>query len=193
VAGVLLSILFMSHLLQPLRLKLPAAFGFCLAVLAGLLCLCTSAGAQTVLNNKTLLGQSPAELQPRLGLQAVRSPRRLSSGATGSARLADAVCEGLHFEETFFFAHQKLQQMDLVLYDVGAEAADNAQALLMQSLRAELGLELASFGAAPVGLPASASWVSGDADVILFRFGHPDRPGLRLVIRQRQLVNAEEL
>jgi hypothetical protein len=193
-SGVLSNILpYRFRLLKPPRSKATVTFGFCLATIAGALCLCTGADAQTVLDNTALLGQSASELQPRLGLQAVRSPRRLSSGAVDSGRLVDAVCEGLHFEETFFFARQKLQQMELVLTDFSAQATDKAQAMLMQTLRAELGPELASFGAIPIGPADSASWVSGDADVMLFRFGRPDHPSLRLVIRQRELVNAEEL
>ena len=100
--------------------------------------------------------------------------------------MADALCEGAHFEQTLFFAHQKLTQMDLVLISPGAEdAVSRIQAALLQSLRARLGPELAAGD--------SASWVSADADVMLFRSGRPDHPSLRVVIKQRQLVDAGEL
>src|SRR6478752_2169056 len=85
-------------------------------LLAGLLWLSSSAWAHTVLDNTALLGMSHEQVAASLAnAQPVRSPRRLSSGALGSLRVADALCEGAHFEQTLFFAHQKLAQMDLVL------------------------------------------------------------------------------
>jgi hypothetical protein len=130
--------------------------------------------------------------------QAVRAPRRLSSGALGLLRVPDALCEGSHFEQTLFFAHQKLAQMDLVLLNpASGPGSEDAMArlheTLLQSLRARLGPELAAFGAAPGALADSASWVSADADVMLFRSGRPEHPSLRLVIKQRQLADAGEL
>lgn len=156
-------------------------------LLAGLLWLSSSAWAHTVLDNTALLGMSHEQVAASLAnAQPVRSPRRLSSGALGSLRVADALCEGAHFEQTLFFAHQKLTQMDLVLISPGAEdAVSRIQAALLQSLRARLGPELAAGD--------SASWVSADADVMLFRSGRPDHPSLRVVIKQRQLVDAGEL
>lgn len=156
-------------------------------LLAGALCLCSSAWSHTVLENAALLGISPEQAVSTLaGAQPVRSPRRLSSGALGSLRVPDALCEGAHFEQTLFFAHQKLTQMDLVLISPGAEdAVSRIQAALLQSLRARLGSELAAGD--------SASWVSADADVMLFRSGRPDHPSLRVIIKQRQLVDAGEL
>jgi len=156
-------------------------------LLAGLLWLSSSAWAYTVLDNTALLGMSHEQVAASLAnAQPVRSPRRLSSGALGSLRVADALCEGAHFEQTLFFAHQKLTQMDLVLISPGAEdAVSRIQAALLQSLRARLGPELAAGD--------SASWVSADADVMLFRSGRPDHPSLRVVIKQRQLVDAGEL
>ncbi len=157
------------------------------------------AWSQTVLENAALLGMSRQDLAPALpDARPVRSPRRLSSGAAGLLRVADAVCEGEHFEQTLYFSRQTLQQMDLVLRNpasgAGAqEAVSKTQGLLMQSLRAQLGPELAAFGAAPGAMAQTASWVSGAADVMLFRSGRPDHPTLRMVIRQRQLVDASEL
>ncbi|WP_411881362.1 hypothetical protein [Polaromonas sp. YR568] len=160
-------------------------------LLAGALCLCSSAWSRTVLENAALLGMSHEQVAASLAdAQPVRSPRRLSSGALGSLRVPDALCESAHFEQTLFFTHEKLAQMDLVLLNPasgpGAEAAmARIQADLLQSLRARLGPELAAGD--------SASWVSADADVMLFRTGRPDHPSLRVVIKQRQLVDAGEL
>jgi hypothetical protein len=156
-------------------------------LLAGVLWLSSSAWSHTVLENAALLGMSHEQVAASLAdAQPVRSPRRLSSGALGSLRVTDALCEGAHFEQTLFFAHQKLTQMDLVLISPSAEdAVSRIQAALLQSLRARLGPELAAGD--------SASWVSADTDVMLFRSGRSDHPSLRVVIKQRQLVDAGEL
>lgn len=102
------------------------------------------------------------------------------------------------FEETYFFARQKLTQLELVLLDTGAgagadQAVTDAQRALLTTLRAELGPELAAFGVPAQTLTDTASWVVGDADVMLFRSGRPGAPTLRVVIRQRQLVDASQL
>ena len=160
-------------------------------LLAGLLWLSASAWSHTVLENTALLGMSPEQVTSILAdAQPVRSPRRLPSGALGSLRVADALCEGAHFEQTLFFAHQKLAQMDLILLNPASgpgaeEALTRMQTALLQSLRARLGSELAAGD--------SASWVSADADVMLFRSGRPEHPSLRVVIKLRQLVDAGEL
>jgi hypothetical protein len=166
---------------------------------AGALCLCSSAWSGTVLDNRALLGMSLEEVTAIVAdAQPVRSPRRLPSGALGSLRVPDALCEGAHFEQTLFFARQKLTQMDLVLLNPASgpgaeEALAQAQAALLQSLRAKLGPELAAFGATPGAVADTASWVSADADVMLFRSGRPGHSSLRVVIKQRQLVDAGEL
>ena len=157
--------------------------------------MCSSAWSHTVLENTALLGMSPEQVAASLpDAEPVRSPRRLPSGALGSLRVPDALCEGAHFEQTLFFAHQKLARMDFVLLNPASgpgaeEALAKAQAALLQSLRAKLGPELAAFGAAA----DSASWAGADAEVMLFRSGRPGHPSLRVVIRQRQLVDAGEL
>ena len=187
---------FPSHLLS-VR-SLPTGLGLPLLLSLALVA-ASPARARTVLENAALLGMSRQQLAPVLpDARPVSSPRRLSSGASGLLRVADAVCEGSHFVQTLFFLHQALQQMDLVLLDPasgpGAEAAvTKTQAFLVQSLRARLGPELAAFGAAPDGVAQTASWVSAGADVMLFRSGRPDHPALRMVIRRRLLVNANEL
>ena len=61
------------------------------------------------------------------------------------------------------------------------------------ALRAQFGAELASSASTPELVMDTASWVTGSADVVLFRSGKPDHSTLRLVIRQRQLVDAGEL
>ena len=151
---------------------------------------CSAASAQAVLDNTALLGMTAGELASRLPpTQAVRPSRRLSSGAVGSLRVPDALYEGLHFEQTLYMAHQKLQQTDLVM---ASPAPDQVMALL-QSLRRQLGAELASSYSTPDAVIDTATWVSGDADVMLFYSALPERPSVRLVIRQRQLRNAGEL
>lgn len=151
---------------------------------------CGAAQAQAVLDNAGLLGLSAGELAARLpAIQTVHSPRRLSSGALGSLRVADAVYDGLHFEQTLYLAHQKLQQTDLVLSNPEPGQVD----ALVQSLRARLGPELASSFSASDAVIATASWVSGEADITLFHAAPPARPSGRLVIKQRQLRDASEL
>jgi hypothetical protein len=161
--------------------------------------LCASAWSQTVLENAALLGMSREQVSAIVAdTQPVRAPRRLSSGALGLLRVPDALCEGAHFEQTLFFAHQKLAQMDLVLLKPGSgpgseEVMAEAHKALLQSLRARLGPELAAFGAVPGALADTASWVSADTDVMLFRSGRAEHASLRLVIKQRQLADAAEL
>jgi hypothetical protein len=151
---------------------------------------CSAASAQALLDNTALLGMTAGELASRLPpTQAVRPSRRLSSGAVGSLRVPDALYEGLHFEQTLYMAHQKLQQTDLVM---ASPAPDQVMALL-QSLRRQLGAELASSYSTPDAVIDTATWVSGDADVMLFYSALPERPSVRLVIRQRQLRDAGEL
>jgi hypothetical protein len=161
--------------------------------------LCPVAWAHTVLENAALLGMGREQVASALpDAQAVRAPRRLSSGALGSLRVADAQCEGSHFEQTLYFNHQKLAQMELVLLNPASgpgseDTMAHVHEALLQSLRARLGPELAAFGAAPGAVADTASWVSADADVMLFRSGRPEHPSLRVVIKQRQLVDAGEL
>lgn len=153
-------------------------------------CTCSATAAQGVLDNIGLLGMTSGELASRLPpMQTVRPARRLSSGAVGSLRVPDVAYEGLHFEQTLYLAHQKLRQTDLVMADPAPEQI----AALVQSLRAQLGRELASSFATPEAVVETASWVSGDADVTLLRSTQAGQPGARLVIRQRQLRDASEL
>ena len=141
--------------------------------------------------------------------QPVHSPRRLSSGAVGSLRVPDVLCEGMHFQQTLYFAHQTLEQMELVLLSPAAATATaattgtgtgNAEAAtaatfaaLVQSLRKELGPELATFASSPEIMTDTVSWVSAGADVKLFRFGTSEHPGVRLVVKQQRLADASEL
>lgn len=152
--------------------------------------LCSAAGAQGVLDNTALLGMTPGELSSRLPpMQALRSARRLSSGAVGSLRVPDALYDGLHFEQTLYMAHQKLQQTDLVM---ASPAPDQVTALL-QSLRRQLGAELASSYSTTDAVIDTATWVSKDVDVMLFYSATSERPSVQLVIKQRQLRDAGEL
>lgn len=192
-----------SGCLFPSSFSLPRALRFRLPVLlAGALWACASAWSQTVLDNAALLGMSRQQVMPALvNAQPVRSPRRLSSGAVGSLRVPDALCEGLHFQQTLYFAHQTLDQMELVLLNpaagMGASNAEAATAAtfaaLVQSLRKELGPELATFASSPEIMADTVSWVSAGADVTLLRSGTLEHPGVRLVIRRQRLVDASEL
>lgn len=149
-----------------------------------------AAWSQTVTASVGLLGMRQDQLQTSLaGVQAVRSPQRLSSGAVGALRVPNALFERRHFDETLFFAHQKLVQMHLLPINSGTTVYTD----LAQSLRSQLGPELASSSSTAYWLMDTASWVSGDADVMLFRSGKPDHPVVRLVIKQRQLADASAL
>lgn len=187
--------------LLPPSFSLPRTWRFRLPVLlAGALWVHANAWSQTVLDNAALLGMRRQQVVLAVpGAQPVRSPRRLASGSAGSWRVTDALCEGLHFQQTLYFADQTLEQMELVLINpvVDASNADAATAAafaaLVQSLRKELGPELATFAASPEIMADTVSWVSAGADVKLFRFGTRQHPGVRLVIRQQRLVDASEL
>lgn len=159
-----------------------------LSVLAAWLCLCSASSfAAGILDKTSLLGLAREEVEPALaGVQQVRAPRRLPSGATGQLHQADVLYEGAHFEQTFFFAQQKLKQIEMIsLPGQAARAGRDEFSALLASIKAQLGPELASGD--------SASWVHEDADILLYRYGRPDSPTVRLVIRQRQLVDAGEL
>lgn len=149
-----------------------------------------AAWSQTVAANVGLLGMHQDRLETSLaGVQPVRSPRRLSSGAVGFLRVPNALFERQQFEEILFFAHQKLVQIELL----PLHAEPSAFADLAQSLRGQLGPELAASSSTAHLLMDTASWVWGDADVMLFRSGKPEHPVVRLVIKQRQLVDANAL
>lgn len=156
----------------------------------GLSGICSMAAARAVLDNTALLGMSSSELASRLPpLQSVRAPRRLSSGAVGVLRVPDAPYDGLRFEQTLYMSHHRLQQTDLVM----ASPEPGQVAALVQSLRTRLGAGLDSSFSTPDAVVETATWVSGDADVMLFYSVQPGRPQARLVIRQRQLRDAGEL
>ena len=159
-------------------------------LLTGLVMVCASVSSQTLSANTDLLGMRHEQLQHRLAdAQPVHAARKLSSGAIGSLRVPDVLLQGMHFEETLFFLHQKLTQMELVHVNPDPTAYTD----LVQSLRAQLGPELASSANAPDTVMQTASWVKGDADVMLFLSGKPGHTGLRLVIRQRHVLDASEL
>lgn len=159
-------------------------------MLAGLAMLGASASSQTLSANADLLGMRHEQVQRSFAdAQTVHAPRRLSSGAVGSLRVSDMLFQSMHFEETFYFLHEKLTQMELVT----VSPSPTAYAELVQSLRAQLGPELASSASTLNTVMDTASWVRDDADVMLFLSGKPGHTGMRLVIRQRQLMDASEL
>lgn len=173
-----------THFLPPIRAGL--------SVVALILALAwhAAAAAAPLLDKAALLGQSREEIESAFaGAERVRAPRRLPSGATGQLRQPDVFYEGAHFDQTFYFAQQKLRQIELVSLpgeSIGTGTdRSGAFGALLESLKAQLGPELAAGD--------SASWVHGDTDVLLFRYGNPDRPTVRLVVRQRNVVEAGEL
>lgn len=155
-----------------------------------LACFCGGVWPQSLMDNAALLGLARSELPSRFAAaQPVRTPRRLSSGALGLFRVPDVVLEGMHFEQTLYFNQQRLEQTELVPVNAGPDA----YGALVQSLRTQLGPELASSASSPGMLMDTASWVQGEADVMLFRSGRADHPVVRLVIRRRQLQDASTL
>jgi hypothetical protein len=141
----------------------------------------SAAGA--IADRTGLLGQSLEQVEAAFdSARPVHAPRRLPSGASGLLRQPDVVYEGAHFEQTFYFAQQKLQQIEMVSLP---GLADGGFGHLLASLKSQLGPELAAGD--------SASWVQGDADVVLYRYGRPDAPTVRLLIRQRRQADASEL
>ena len=161
-------------------LKTPTFFAGLLAVLA----FAAPAHAGNAILEKTgLLGSSRQQIEASLdGLQRARPQRRLPSGATAQLRQPDVAFEGGRFEQTFFFAQQSLAQIELVS---APDASGHLFQNLVGSFREELGAELDAGD--------SVSWVRGDADVMLYRYGDLSKPTVRLVVRQRQLVEAGEL
>lgn len=129
------------------------------------------------------LGASRQQVESSIdGLQRARPQRRLPSGATAQLRQADVFFEGGHFEQTFYFSGQTLAQIDLVSLP---GTAPGLFAALVAGFRTSLGAELDAGD--------SVSWVYGEADVMLYRYGDVSRPTVRLVVRQRRLVDAGEL
>lgn len=156
------------------------------------------AWSQTVEEASAWLGMSPQQLQPALpGAQAVRAPRRLPTGALGLLRVADVQYEGIHFEQTLYFRADRLEQLDMVWHaDAdGAAQGDDAAAYtaLVAAVRGRLGPELASASSTATTVMETASWVHGGANILLYRSGKSDHPVVRLVIRQRQVVDGSEL
>ncbi|MDO9404142.1 MAG: hypothetical protein Q7T87_08935 [Polaromonas sp.] len=151
-----------------------AAFFFSIPAWAG----------DAIVQKASLLGMTRQALEPMLeGAQRARA-RRLPSGAVAQLRQPDVAFENGRFEQTFFFEQQKLSQIELVsLPDTGPGATlfDS----LLDDFRQSLGPGLVAGD--------SASWVAGDADVLLYRYGDPSRPTVRIVVRERQLVDAGEL
>lgn len=152
----------------------------------------TGALAETGMARKAgLLGMSRTQVEQSLAdVQAVRSTRRLASGATSQLMQADVLYEGVHFEQTFFFTQQKLTEIELLSLPestsgASTSAASDRFAALLAALKTELGPELAAGD--------SAFWVHGDANIVLYRYEKSGRPSIRLVIRRRQQVDASTL
>ncbi len=136
------------------------------------------------------LGQSALQLAPALrSAQLVRSPHRLASGAVGTWRVPDVLCEGLHCEQTLYFLQGRLAQIEWLQLP----SAEAGYAELLQSLRLQFGPELASSASTAQAIMETASWTHSGVDVLLFRSGRPEHPSVRLVIRPQHLVDAGEL
>lgn len=126
----------------------------------------------------------------------VRAPARLSSGAIGLLRQAHALCEGLPFAQTFYFKAEQLTQVEMTwLGDESHASTDSASAFtaLVRSISSQLGAELSTAASTATTVMESASWTNANSSVVLFRSGKADKPVVRLVVRQRELVDGSTL
>lgn len=141
------------------------------------------------------LGMSETEFHAALtGVERVRRPQKLSSGAIGSWRLPRVQHGRFFFEETFFLGSQALQQVEFVLLPRSPEEqTQSAFAGLVEALRSQWGQELASHTLMPGMVMETASWVREGLDVIAVRSGNPANPGIRVIYKLRLLKDASQL
>lgn len=156
-----------------------------------------AAGAATIDDSLAALGSSVLSVQAsHPDAERPRAPRRSPSGAAGLLRIPVAFCEGYAFEQTFFFRDQQLTEVDMVWQGPeggGATTSAAAFTALVGGLRQRYGAELASAASTATTVMETASWVAGGRSITLFRSGRADHPVLRMVVRQRQVVDAGEL
>lgn len=180
---------------RALALRQPLLCAVCLLALC---LLSPHAAAQTVPDAVGLLGQDRANVQAAVGAQPMRANRRLPGGLVGLLQAPDVLCESLHFSQTLYFRDQALEQVEWVWLGPMALAGQppdsvGAFAQLLGVLRSRYGTELASAASTRDTVMETASWVAGNANVQLYRAGRADHPVVRLVIRQRRLVDAGDL
>lgn len=147
---------------------------------------CTEPGA--------VVGSLAAELGGVLaGAERVRRPPSLA-GALGLWRVARLRLGRFDFEETFYFAGQRLQQVELVLLsDATPDPVGSAFDELLQSCRRVLGPELAARADGGDQVMETASWALETLDITLLRSGNLARTKTRVLYKARQLKDADTL
>lgn len=139
------------------------------------------------------LGMSAAELREVVpGLHAVRRPQTVS-GTVGNWRASGVQQGGYVLDETFFFAQQALQRVELLLQPDVNPRPDEAFANLVTLLRAEYGPELPLYGGLSGAAAGSASWVHEGMDILAMPSGPPGQAKTRLIYKVRILKDASEL
>lgn len=170
----------------PLR-SWPAVAGLLLAIC------CRPAAAQAPVPPGVHLGMSASELREAVpGLQPVRRPQTVA-GAVGRWRVADVQQADLVFDETFFFAEQTLQRVELVLQPGSSAQPDEVFAHLVASLRASYGPELPLHGGLSSVEAGSASWIHDEMDILALQSGSASQTRVRLIYKARVLKDASEL
>ncbi len=163
-------------------------------VLAGLL-LGMATGtvwAQGGLPSGVQWGMSPAEVREAVpGVQPVRRPQTVA-GAVGSWRVPGVAQDDLLFDETFFFADQALQRVEL-LHQGDPDESGDAFERLLSALRARYGPELQLYGGMSSLDAGSASWVVDDTDILAMQTGPTGQVRVRLIYKARVLKDASEL
>lgn len=170
----------------PLR-SWPAVAGLLSAIF------CSTAAAQAPVPPGVHLGMSASELREAVpGLQPIRRPQTVA-GAVGRWRVADVQQADLVFDETFFFAEQTLQRVELVLQPGSSAQSDEVFAHLVASLRASYGPELPLHGGLSSVEAGSASWVHDEMDILALQSGSASQTRVRLIYKARVLKDASEL
>jgi hypothetical protein len=135
-----------------------------------------------------VLGMSAEELRRVVPpLEKVRRPQRMAGGLVGAWRSPDVQVLGLNGEQTFFFAHDRLDRVEFV--GSAPDEPGNAQAFdrIVAWGRSLYGQEIA---AADAGA-RYAEWTAGDTEVYAqYRGAHA---GVRLVYRLRADRDASQL
>lgn len=165
--------------------------------LAGLLLTLASCGvsAQALIPPGVRLGMSAGQLREAVpGLHAVRRPQTVA-GAVGGWRVSGVQQGDRVFEETFFFAQQTLQRVELLLLQPESDPQQDAQAFahLVASLREQYGPELPLTGGLSGVAAGNAFWVHEGMDILAMQSGPPGQSKTRLIYKLRILRDASEL
>ena len=165
----------------------PAFAGCLLALGTGV------SAAQALVPPGVSLGIGVSELREAVpALQSVRRPQTVA-GAVGGWRVSGVQQAGLVFDETFFFADQTLQRVELVSQPGESEPTAEAFAQLLFSLRASYGAELPLYGGLSSVDAGSASWVHDGMDILALQSGSGGQTRVRLIYKTRVLKDAGEL